>query len=713
MDALFAAVVATAAVGITLWIYLRREPPVPGRGLLAALRAAAVVLVVLLLVNPSLPGGEGADGTRGPSVLLDASLSMSARDSAGRTAWQAAVERAREVAGSDGRVLLFGTSLRTLTPEALPEAAPGDAGSRLAPALEQATALGGGEVRVLSDLRIDDPVAVASAAAAPGLAVGFEAVGEGIRNAGLGAVEAPAALEPGEEGTVEATLHGESGAGASEAAAGTDAEAADGAGGEPGDGADSDEPVDSVDVELRLGDRLLAVGWSALPPAGRTLRQSLAFTAPDEPGTHRLELRIDLQDDGFGPDDRRVLHLDVREEREGLLVLSLRPDWEPRYLMPVLEQVTGLRGRGFLRLADGRWLPMDGGDAEAGDAPESDGSGQPTDGAGAGAAPAASGASGLRRPVDPGAVREALDDAELLVVHGLHDEVPDWLAEALGAAPRLLVLPASAEGAQRTGVTVQRWREGEWYPDPELPPSPLAGELSGVSLEGLPPLSGVLPLAGVTPDERTPLRVRAGDGEDVEAALVLLTDEERRTAVGLASGYWRWGARDGPPREAYRRLWSAVSGWLLRAPVGPDEPEVAPRDRPAPRGEPVVWRVRGDVGDTLSIEVVGDDSTVVDTTVAAPDGEVRTPALPPGRYAYTVRAPDLPPDGAAGELEVDAYSPEMLRRPTRPDPGEGAEPGETAVADAGRPLRTHPLPYLAILVLLSVEWIGRRRQGLR
>ena len=44
------------------------------------------------------------------------------------------------------------------------------------------------------------------------------------------------------------------------------------------------------------------------------------------------------------------------------------------------------------------------------------------------------------------------------------------------------------------------------------------------------------------------------------------------------------------------------------------------------------------------------------------------------------------------------------------DAGTGSD-GE-ATAD-GRPLRTHPLPYLLLVLLLSLEWVGRRRSGLR
>ena len=41
--------------------------------------------------------------------------------------------------------------------------------------------------------------------------------------------------------------------------------------------------------------------------------------------------------------------------------------------------------------------------------------------------------------------------------------------------------------------------------------------------------------------------------------------------------------------------------------------------------------------------------------------------------------------------------------------------GGTALAasGAGQPLRTHPVPYLLLLVFLAAEWLGRRRSGLR
>jgi hypothetical protein len=62
---------------------------------------------------------------------------------------------------------------------------------------------------------------------------------------------------------------------------------------------------------------------------------------------------------------------------------------------------------------------------------------------------------------------------------------------------------------------------------------------------------------------------------------------------------------------------------------------------------------------------------------------------------------------------VTATTPEML--PAVADSGlaalAAAAPRE--VDAGGRPMRTHPLPYLLVIGLLCGEWIVRRRSGLR
>ena len=39
--------------------------------------------------------------------------------------------------------------------------------------------------------------------------------------------------------------------------------------------------------------------------------------------------------------------------------------------------------------------------------------------------------------------------------------------------------------------------------------------------------------------------------------------------------------------------------------------------------------------------------------------------------------------------------------------------GEARAGSPGRPLRTHPFPYILLVGLLTAEWVGRRRSGLR
>ena len=67
---------------------------------------------------------------------------------------------------------------------------------------------------------------------------------------------------------------------------------------------------------------------------------------------------------------------------------------------------------------------------------------------------------------------------------------------------------------------------------------------------------------------------------------------------------------------------------------------------------------------------------------------------------------------ASGRFDVERYTGE-LRLPPVVDAvgGDAAEGG--APAAAGRPLRTHPLPFILVLAVLCGEWIGRRRRGLR
>jgi len=664
---------AVAAVAFAAWVYRRWEPPVKGGSALAAVRAAALVLLLLLIWNPDvpLPGSAGPAG--GPVVLLDVTRSMGAVDVEGGIAWDRALQRAGVLEREGAQVLHFGAP----PPGSLPEeelAGGGPVGSQdlLAPALERVAELGVRSVTLLSDLRVRDPLPAARSAARLGLTLRVEEVARPVRNAGIAEVELPASVAREDSVPVTLVLFGDAAGGG-----------------------------DSVRVEIREEERLVAEVGAILPPPGREARVALDLPPPSASGQLRYTFRTHLQDDGFPDDDLRVRYLRVDAREGGVVLLSLRPDWEPRFLLPLLGDVTGLPTRGYLRLGEGGYLAM--------------GSGEE------GAAPA---------PLEE--VQQAVRTADLLVVHGADGSAPGWLLEAAGEAVRLLVLPRDRVGASLGGVSVTGPVPGEWSPVSELPSSPLMGELAGVALEGLPPLSGILPLVdpGALP---VPIRLqRAGRGVE-EAALVLVEEGRRRRVVTLASGFWRWGFREGTSRDAYRRLWAGVGGWLLG-----NEPLVAgagirPTSWVLPREGAIVWQAPALAGEALALEVRrdvegdGPGEVVLDTVVTVPgSGTFATPPLPPGAYRYRGEQRGDPEgegiqdpgeggmEVGSGRFDVEAYVPELIPVPATLEEAvaeaaaEGLRPGSPR-----HPLRSHPLPFLLILGLLCGEWIGRRRQGLR
>ena len=634
--------------GYAFWIYGRRELPIPGLGVLAALRAAALVLLLLLLWNPAVPGEPTFGGGRS-WVLVDASESMSVRAGpGGDTPWDAARARA---ADEPGAVLAtFGGAVEVREGGAgLPER-PGAPGSALAPALERAAEAGARRVTVVSDLRLEDPVAVEAARARLGLEVRWVDVGADVRNAGVEALEAPASVAAGEGPTVDVVAF------------------ASGAG-----------PGDSLRVEVLEEGRMVAARTLPAPDVGRRARLTLDLPAPSGEGRVRYEARATLAGDAYPADDAAPAYVSVAAGDGALVLVSMAPDWEPRFLLPVLAGVTGLEPRGFLRAGPDRFLPVGG------------------EGEGGGAA------------VGAEAVSRAAATAELLVLHGVGGDVPGWLREVAVAAPRLVLLPSAAGATALSGLSGAPARPGEWYVSGEVPPSPLAGDLAGAPLPALPPLTGAVPVTDAgSADVVFRLQLR-GSGPALPG-LVLRREGERRTATALAEGFWRWAFRPGEARETYRRLWSGVAGWLLAEPASTRTGGVAPVAPVVAAGEAGAWSAGGGEGDTVRVRVSRGDSVVLDTALAAPAaGTFRTPPLPPGTYAYAaVRGAD----STSGRFDVSPPA-ELAHPRYAPTAAEGAAAGGRDTAPVRRPVRTHPLPYLLVLALLAVEWTLRRRRGLR
>jgi hypothetical protein len=436
---------------------------------------------------------------------------------------------------------------------------------------------------------------------------------------------------------------------------------------------------DSAIVELRAEDRLVAQRTVALPGEGRRTRLELELPPPPGGGAVRYTARVLLDGDAFPDDDERIVYADVRGEEGNLVLISLHPDWELRFLLPVLERATGLTGRGFLATRPGRFVSM--GMDDAGGAPEAE------------------------------AVQRMARTAEILVVQAAAD-LPAWLGEALAAAPRGILL-ARGPAAASPLATLAAARPGEWYVSPEIPASPLAGELSGLDLSELPPLSGLLPVRGPAPGV-APLTVGFRGSGAQEPAVVLVPSEEGRWAVALASGFWRWALRADQGRDQYERLWSGVAGWLLADEALARVPGVRPIDRVVPSGEAIAWTAPRFSGEPVTLRLIRGDATFTDTTVVVPEeGRFHTPDPEPGTYTYVAATSEGSTEWR-GRLDVTRWTADLVHpRDTTLARASEADGSTASRAASGRPLRTHPLPYLLVITLLCTEWVIRRRRGLR
>ncbi|MDT8341806.1 MAG: hypothetical protein RQ751_09865 [Longimicrobiales bacterium] len=632
---------AAGAGAYAWWCYFRRETPVRGRTGMALLRAASLALLLLLLLDPALPGREGA-GVEW--TLLDVSPSMDVPQGPEgetprhRSGVTAPGERSGDPPPSKP---VTGTS----DPAAIPFGGALGEGSRLAPALARALERGAPAVHVVTDLRLDDPVEVEALLRQAAVPVRFDDLGGPVVNAGVAGLTLPAWGRAGEEVEAEVQVFGT-----------------------------APDPV-AVTVEVRVEG---GARWDTLvaPGSGGERRIPLRIRLPDAPGPVALRARVVVPGDAHPGDDALTRVVQVGPPPGAIVLVSWQPDWEPRFLLGVLAEVTGLPARGFLRVGPDRFLTTDGGEV-----------------------------------MSAAEVAVELEEARLAVVHRPPAEPGPAFARALERTPRLLRLPRT------DGPDAGR---GEWYLAPGLPPSPVAGELAGLPLAGLPPLSGVIREG----EANTPVLLLvppAGDDADARPALLLYDTPGGRRAEARAGGFWRWAIREGPSRELYRRLWSGVAAWLLSdgiAPVrdvglAPVEPVVAP-------GAPVAWRAGPAAAGTLRVRLASGDPAVPPPAEARLSvdslGRAAQPApTAPGLYRWEAEVLTGPAPGTAatGILVVEAHDVDLL--PVRAlHLAEVAQAASApSSAPARRPLRGHPAPYLLLLGLLAAEWVARRRSGLR
>jgi hypothetical protein len=577
-----------------------------------------------------------------------------------------------------GPVALFGERVRTVQFGA--ESAPGDPEGRggpsdqttlLAPALRRVAALGAREVRVVSDFRIEDPAEVRQVLAETGLGVEAVDLGGSLVNGGIAELEVPGSVPASDSVTVEVTWFGEG--------------------------------LDSVSLAVSVEGELRASVSAGVPSPGRLARTRLSFPAPPDSGRFVLTARVEAPGDTFQGDDVAREVLRVGPSRGGVVLVSTGAGWEGRYLLPVISRATGLNGTGFMALGESRFLRM----------------------GGPGGPPSA---------VSADEVREAASRAELLVVVGADSQAA--LTDVVHAAstPLLFVEP-SQDVLSSLGLSAARPLEGEWFPSPDLPSSPVAPILVGADLAGLPPLSAPAQLQGEVVGISVLLAGRQGRAGT--APVVLLLPGPRPRAVALAGGFWRWAAREGAPRDAYRRLWGGVAGWLLGGGDLASPQVLRPARSVVGPGTAIEWIGPPGVADSLSLFLRDSVGQVAEARLEG--GSAGTPLqsgpLGPGVYTYEARRlsseagiPEQDPEiagtpaGAEAPSETLSVGVIVVEQRTRDLLAQRQDPSQLFEADSrrllsdsgvGRPLREHPAPYLLGILLLCSEWVLRRRKGLR
>ena len=290
---------------------------------------------------------------------------------------------------------------------------------------------------------------------------------------------------------------------------------------------------------------------------------------------------------------------------------------------------------------------------------------------------------GSLTPVTEANVRQAVHDAPMAIIDG--DTSIFGPPRAAATGPLALVITAGTEG--------------EWYPS-AAPASPLAPALSGVVWDSLPPVS-IAP--SVAKGAWAGVEARRGRGDE-RKPLIVGIDEPRRVAIVAASGMWRWRFRGGVAADAFTAFWGSVFDWL--AAERADHRAAVPDDRVVRAGDPVRWRRGSAVDSLVSVSVQRRGTTRADTlTLRFPAGVtvVETKPLPAGVYDVATR-------GGSLILPVNPSREWIPRGPTVP---AGERLRGALSADAAPRIRGAGWAYALAILLLCLEWLLRRRRGLR
>ncbi|HEY9448710.1 MAG TPA: hypothetical protein VIQ60_03120 [Gemmatimonadaceae bacterium] len=599
-------VAAIAGVAIAVLLYGWREPRGRPRSYaLIALRATAMALLLALLLDA--PSGP-ARAPR-PLVALDASASWE-RGGDDRL-WSRARERAMELASDS--LLLFGDSVRVRPAPRQP----GDDATRARSLAERALATGRGVVLV-TDGEIDDPQTLGELPAGSRV----EVIAHGpARDLAVASLEAPRAAVSGDTVDVRITLRN----GATSAPAGS--------------------------LTIMLGDTVLTTvaldSFAARGERSRAVR--VPITGAPRPAV--LAAVATVVGDTERRNDTLAVPLEI-SRAAGAVLASTSPDFDTRFLIPVLRGAVALPTRAYFRVANGSWRQ-----------------------------------EGSLAPISEQSVRAALRDAPLAIIHG----DTGYFGAPRSATTGSLALLPSVQLSAADSV-------GEWYPV-AAPPSPLSPSLVGIAWDSLPPVSS----PSVSPKgEWDGLVVARGRRFDRRVVVAGSAVRGRRVVVTSASGFWRWRFRGGSSADAYAALWGGIFDWLTAE--RPDARAAIPAEGVVRAGDMIRWR-RGS-GDSVVVAILERRGSARRDSVTLRFSQGTTLAesdpLPAGIYDVRV--------GSGAAVLVVNSSRELLPR----DATVRSGPVDGSAALADRPhLRDHGWAYVLLIVLLCAEWLLRRKRGMR
>ncbi len=282
-------------------------------------------------------------------------------------------------------------------------------------------------------------------------------------------------------------------------------------------------------------------------------------------------------------------------------------------------------------------------------------------------------------PIAESVVRAAVRGASLAVLHG--DTAAVGTPAALGTRALLLLSPPGADAQELLVRTA--------------PSSPLQGALAGLVVESLPPLLVAEPARGGL------VALSAAPGAPASGAtpIVAAIDGDVRRVVITAAGYSRWRARGGVSQVAFQALIGGATDWLLGA---RGRAATATLVTPLTRaGGDIRWRRGAEAWSIVVLTRDGDRLQRRDSLVFGASTEASMAPLGAGIWRGVVdRSPVVIPVSATKEW--------LPRPPTgRSEALNGAAPA------VRRSARAIGWLYLAGVLLLAVEWLLRRRAGLR